>query len=229
MVTVIKCRYVRQLGYRLFLSFFLSQIERNFYHFGTKFLKFKLTMPIYLVAPSIRFKSLLTKFPDNNELNFIQLDMERFVSLFDEDEKQKNYESSLRFHSITENNNNYVLLPGKQKNASELNMNTLKDWGLFTSGTERRIIHPCNKEDHCQHQCLLPFHKTNRDLLCYYEILGEDSKTADTVRDHELLLQVQRNLVSHLKTKFYCSGLPFGQGENYRDQKIDRVYYRKAT
>ena len=177
-VTVTKCWYVRHLGYRLFLScLFLSQIERNFYHFGTKFLKFKLTMPIYLVGPLICFKSLLTKFPDNNELNFIQLDMERFVSLFDEDEKQNKNDE--RFHSITEDNNNYVLLLGKQKNASELNMNTLKDWGLFTSGTERRIIHPCNREDHCQHQCLLPFHKINRDLICYYEILGEDSKTAE--------------------------------------------------
>ena len=203
------------LSYRLFLYLFHLQTERNFYHFGTKFLKFKLRLPIYLVGPSIRFKTLLTKFPDSHELNFIQFDMERFINLFDEDKKQReSYESKLRFHSITEDNNNYALLPDKQKKASDLNMSTLKDWGLFTRGTERKSLHPCTREDHGLHHSLLPFHKTNRDLLRYYQTLG-DSRTEDLKKDQELLLKVQNNTVNHLETKFYCSGLPFGDGENY--------------
>ena len=98
-------------------------------------------------------------------------------------------------------------------------MGDLKDWGLYISGTERKVICSCSRESHGIHQYLLPFHKTKRDLLCYYNtcILAGNLKTADATQDHSFLLQLKDNLVSHLHTKFYCLGLLFGEGENYRE------------
>ena len=91
-------------------------------------------------------------------------------------------------------------------------------------------IHPCS--DHQEHDCKIPFYKTNDQLLLRYSriIHGENDERKDSIRsDYNLLLQVKNGSQSHHNTQFYCMGQPFftdeEEGDYTKDEWVTRPYY----
>ena len=185
-------------------------------------MKFKLTLPAYLISPSIRLQTLVRKIP-TDDLEFIIVHMERYMASFF---GISDYEGGcLRFQSITKDNDNYALIPEKQKKASNLTFDLLTGWGLNIIRKEHKHIDPCTR--HSDHQYLLPFHKTNEELFYYYisEVNNENRRGAARLR-HTTGNRCETRIGGHLKTKFYCSGAPFMEKTNYKELDwVERLMY----
>ena len=94
----------------------------------------------------------------------------------------------------------------------------LCDCTIDLSSTTPVIISPCTEVNHQEHDFLIPFYKTNDQMVVYYDrIMGRvDQDWKATVQnDYELLQNVKNGLQNHHYTKFHCMGKPFKDEGDY--------------
>ena len=128
--------------------------------------------------------------------------------------------------------NNFVLVPPmKGQPASKINRRFLCDCAIDFGSTTPIIISPCTDVNHQEHDFLVPFYKTNDQMLLYYDrIMGgvdEDWK-ASIQNDCQLLQSVKNGSQNHHNTKFHCMGKPFEdglEGDYTEDEWAERLYY----
>ena len=141
--------------------------------------------------------------------------------------------SKLYFEAISSDPyNNYVLIPPKQKLASELTEPAMKNWGLEIRKRTATEVDLCSRGGHGEHEYMLPFYKSNSDLMSYYTHImnGRDETKKEAINDDYLaLVGIEQEPVvgKHQDTKFHCLGGPIdGTETDYKELDwATRLYY----
>ena len=204
------------------------QKEVAFYYFGSKFITWTVKLPVYNIRPSYRFNSIKQKF--SSEINtFLKEDILAFATSFDvtanlDDVK---FES---VHGTPGVNANFVLVPPlKGMSASKTTKSILQDCGIDVGNTTPIAINPCTATYHKQHDFLMPFYKTNDQLLRHYKRVmnGRDAERKRAIQeDHDFLTQLKDHPSNYHNTKFHCMGQPLAEDEDYNeDEWVERLYH----
>ena len=124
----------------------------------------------------------------------------------------------------------YLLVPRSQKKASELTESAFKAWGIAISEKPSKFMDGCNDDDHKGHEYMLPFYKTNAELMEYYTrtMSSSDIIKQDAVRDDFMKLKEVEKAESydkHFETKFHCLGDAFKYKQYRETDWAARLFY----
>ena len=171
-------------------------------------------------------KTLEGKLP-SEMLEFVKTDVEEFMKCFF-DIKLKSSDIEDTFFEVQ--TDDPYLLPPRQKYASALTESALKAWGIEIKKNDDVTIHTCDRAAHGDHEFLVPFYKTNDELLGYYENImnGSNEMKKDAIKeDYENLKEIKCTwpFKKHDKTKFHCLGRPFDHEQYKETEWAARLYY----
>lgn len=175
-------------------------------------------------------KSLKERMP-KEMLEFIELDVNGFMKSFF---PGTSYDTGgLRFETLTNRPyDHYLLVPLSQKKASELTEPAFKAWGIEMSEKAAKLIDACNNDDHNGHEYMLPFYKTNSELMAYYtHMMSSPDVTTlkqEAIRHDFTKLQEVKDSDSHdahFETKFHCLGDAFNYKQYRETDWAARLFY----